>query len=217
VVLFFTDGQPTAFTATFPIQAGSSCATHTPKTGVLSEGGTCPACSPWGLMNALAAPQPLASDYPVLSTPANVSQSCAYANSWYNNATSVVNDITNLPTTDVYGNNMVSGYRAVTTSGGYMVLNGTNIVNASINAADSQGLKIRQSTVVPNIRVYSIGLGNVPTDPVPSDFLERVANDPRASNFDSSYPAGLYVFAPTSADISDAFAQVASEILHLAH
>jgi hypothetical protein len=110
---------------------------------------------------------------------------------------------------------MTTGYQTVTTSGGYMVLNGTNIVNASVNAADSQGLKIRQSAVLPNIRVFSIGLGNAPGG-VPDDFLERVANDPRASNFDTAYPAGKYVFAPTSADISDAFAQVASEILHLA-
>jgi hypothetical protein len=96
-----------------------------------------------------------------------------------------------------------------------MTLNGANIVNASINAADSQGLKIRQSVNLPNIRVFSIGLGNAPGG-VPDDFLERVANDPRASNYDTNYPAGKYVFAPTSADISDAFAQVASEILHLA-
>ena len=96
-----------------------------------------------------------------------------------------------------------------------MTLSVTNIVNASINAADSQGLKIRQSTVIPNIRVFSIGLGNAPGG-VPDDFLERVANDPRASNYDTNYPAGEYVFAPQSTDISNAFSQVASEILHLA-
>jgi hypothetical protein len=162
-------------------------------------------------MNPVAAPQPLASDYPL----ANASTGCAYANSWYSNATSVGNDITNIPTTDLYGNNMVTGYQAVTTSGGYMVLNGTNIVNASINAADSQALKIRQSAVLPNIRVFSIGLGNAPGG-VPDDFLERVANDPRASNFDTAYPAGKYVFAPGASDITNAFASVASEILHLA-
>jgi Flp pilus assembly protein TadG len=217
VVLFFTDGQPTAFTATFPIQAGSSCAVHTPKTGVLSEGGTCPSCSPWGLMNPTNTGQPLASDYPLLNIPPNVSQNCTYAGGgWYNQANQVASDITNVPLTDIYGNNMNTGYHAVTTSGGYMVLNGTNIVNASVNAADSQALKIRQSTTIPNIRIFSIGLGNDPNNPVQSDFLERVANDPRASNFDSNYPAGSYVYAPQSTDISDAFAQVASAILHLA-
>jgi len=165
-------------------------------------------------MDPNAGAQPLASDLPLLNTPVNVSQGCGYASSWFNNATTVGNDITNIPTTDVYGNTML-GYQPVTTSGGYMVLNGTNIVNASINAADSQGLKIRQSVAIPNIRVFSIGLGNAPGG-VPDDFLERVANDPRASNYDSGYATGTYVFAPQSSDISDAFAQVASEILHLA-
>jgi Flp pilus assembly protein TadG len=207
VVLFFTDGQPTAFTAAFPIKATSSCTLKTPKTGVLTVGGV----NPWGLMDPNAGPQPLASDLPLLNTPANVSQNCAYAGSF----TSVGNDITNIPTTDAYGNNMTTGYQAVTTSGGYMTLNGTNIVNASVNAADSQGLKIRQSAALPNIRVFSIGLGNAPGG-VPDDFLERVANDPRASNYDPAYPAGKYVFAPQASDISNAFAQVASEILHLA-
>jgi hypothetical protein len=110
---------------------------------------------------------------------------------------------------------MVTGYQAVTTSGGYMVLNTTNVVNASINAADSQGLKIRQSVTIPNIRVFSIGLGNAPGG-VPDDFLERVANDPRASNYDAGYPAGRYILAQGSSDINDAFTQVASEIMHLA-
>ena len=178
-----------------------------PKVGVLTVGG-----SWWGLMDPNAAPQPLASDLPLLNTPANTSQGCSYAGG---NWGLVNNDITNIPTTDAYGNNMTTGYQTVTTSGGYMVLSTTNIVNASINAADSQGLKIRQSAALPNIRVFSIGLGNAPGG-VPDDFLERVANDPRASNSDSAYPAGKYVFAPQSSDISNAFAQVASEILHLA-
>jgi Flp pilus assembly protein TadG len=211
VVLFFTDGQPTAFSATFQIKAASTCASHADKTGVLSVGGT----SPWGLMDPNAGAQPLATDYPVLNTPANASQGCAYANSWYNNATSVTNDITNVPTTDAYGNSMVTGYQSVSTSGGYLTVNGTNIVNASINAADSQALKIRQSVAIPNIRAFSIGLGNAPGG-VPDDFLERVSNDSRASNHDGTYPTGKYIFAPTAADLTDAFSQIASEILHLA-
>jgi hypothetical protein len=208
VVLFFTDGQPTAFTATVDIKAASPCVVKTTRAGVLTVGGV----TPWGLMDPNAGAQPLASDLPLLNTPANISNGCTYAP---NSFTSVGTDIQNIRTTDAYGNNITNGYQAVTTSGGYMTLNGANIVNASINAADSQGLKIRQSVNLPNIRVFSIGLGNAPGG-VPDDFLERVANDPRASNYDTNYPAGKYVFAPTSADISDAFAQVASEILHLA-
>ena len=65
------------------------------------------------------------------------------------------------------------------------------------------------------ITIFSIGLGNS-TYPANSDFLERVANDPQSSAFSSSAPTGLYVFAPTAADLTDAFSRVASEILHLA-
>ena len=214
IVLFFTDGQPTAFTAAFPIKNSSPCTNKTPNTannpkvGVLTFGGA----NLWGLMDPNAGPQPLASDLPLLDTPHNTSQNCAYSGG---NWGSVGTDITNIPTTDAYGNNMVTGYQSVSTSGGYMVLNVTNVQNASVNAADSQALKIRQSTTIPNIRVFSIGLGNAPGG-VADDFLERVANDPRASNFDTNYPAGEYVFAPGASDISNAFAQVASEILHLA-
>jgi Flp pilus assembly protein TadG len=224
VVLFFTDGQPTAFTGSFPIKNSSTCTfkaintPYNPKTGVLTVGGT----NPWGLMNTTNPGQPLASDLPLLNQPtayANTSQGCAYAANWTGSPSSayqVGSDITNIPTTDLYGNNMVTGYQAVTTTGGFMDLTATNIVNASINAADSQALKIRRSTTIPNIRIFSIGLGNDPNNHVQTDFLARVANDPRASNFDSSYPAGTYIFAPQASDISDAFAQVASAILHLA-
>ncbi len=214
VVLFFTDGQPTAFTAVIPIKAASTCVSKTPKTAVLSA-----TANPWGLLDSTNAGQPLATDYPILNHPANTSQGCAYAANWtapnYPSANNVSNDIQNVPTTDAYGNNMTSGYQTVTTSGGYMVLTAANIINASINAADSQALKIRQSAVIPNIRVFSIGLGNAPGG-VPDDFLERVANDPRASNYDAAYPAGKYIFSPSAADLTDAFAQIASEILHLA-
>ena len=214
VVLFFTDGQPTAFTAAIPIKPASTCNLKTPKTGVLSATG-----NPWGLLDPTNAGQPLATDYPILNHPANISQGCAYAANWtapnYPSANNVATDIQNVPTTDSYGNNLVNGYQTVTTSGGFLVLTAANIINASINAADSQGLKIRQSVTIPNIRVFSIGLGNAPGG-VPDDFLERVANDPRATNYDSAYPKGKYIFSPSASDLSDAFAQVASEILHLA-
>ena len=101
-----------------------------------------------------------------------------------------------------------------------MVLNvhQASLQNASTGTLPiAQALNIRQSTAIPNIHVSTIGLMHLGrNNPVQSDFLERVANDPRASNFDSNYPAGSYVYAPQSTDISDAFAQVASAILHLA-
>ena len=59
--------------------------------------------------------------------------------------------------------------------------------------------------------IFAIGLGDV--DDV---LLKRMANDPGANNYNSTLPAGLYVYAPTAADLDQAFTRVASEILRLA-
>jgi hypothetical protein len=97
-----------------------------------------------------------------------------------------------------------------------------NMINASTNAADSAAARIRAgaspgngASALTGITIFSIGLGNS-TYPANGAFLQRVANDPSSSSFTSSAPTGLYVYAPTSADLSDAFARVASEILRLA-
>ncbi|HWY48556.1 MAG TPA: vWA domain-containing protein [Bryobacteraceae bacterium] len=217
VVLLFTDGYPNTFTATYPIKASSSCTNKNPKTGVLAAGYSNPLTQPttpsaiFGIMNSLATMQPMASDQtPGPPTAQGGDAGCSYAS----NLQSVANDIQSIPTLDFWGNNMNSGYQPVTMSGGTISVTPMSVQNAGWNAADNAALRIRQSTTIPNIRIFSIGLGN--SGGVPADFLERVANDPRGSNFDSNYPAGTYVFAPQASDISDAFAQVASAILHLA-
>ena len=218
VVLLFTDGYPNTFTATYPIKNTSSCTNKNPKTGVLAAAYANPLTQPttpsaiFGIMNYVATAQPMSSDVTV--GPAGNYAGCSYSSNWTNSATSVGNDIQYIPTSDFWGNNMITGYQAVTMSGGNINVDPMSVQNAGWNAADSSGLRIRQSVSVPNIRTYTIGLGN--SGGVPADFLERVANDPRASNYDPNYPAGSYHYAPTTADISDAFSQVASEILHLA-
>jgi Flp pilus assembly protein TadG len=218
VILLFTDGYPNTLTASFPIKNSSSCTNHNPKTGVLAPGYGSPLTQPttpsnlWGLMNYVAGTQPMTSD---LNIGPSASQGgyagCSYASNLNNN---VINDIQYIPTTDFWGNSMNTGYQPVTMNSGHINVDPNSVQNAGWNAADSAGLRIRQNVTIPNIRVFTIGLGN--SGGVPADFLERVANDPRASNFDSSYPAGAYIFAPQASDISDAFAQVASAILHLA-
>ena len=217
VVLLFTDGYPNTFTATYPIKSSSSCTNKNPKTGVLAAGYSNPLTQPttpsaiFGIMNSLATTQPMASDQtPGPPTAQGGDAGCSYAS----NLQSVANDIQSIPTLDFWGNNMNTGYQPVTMSGGTISVTPMSVQNAGWNAADNAALRIRQSTTIPNIRIFSIGLGN--SGGVPADFLERTANDPRASNFDSNYPAGTYVYAPQASDISDAFAQVASAILHLA-
>jgi len=217
VMLLFTDGYPNTFTATYPIKGSSSCTNKNPKTGVLAAAYSNPLTAPttpsaiFGIMSYVATAQPMASDQTV-GPPASQggSAGCSYASNLQN----VGNDIQSIPTTDLWGNNMNTGYQPVTMSGSNIHVDPYSVQNAGWNAADSAALRIRQSITIPNIRVFSIGLGN--SGGVPADFLERVANDVRATNFDGTYPTGLYVYAPTLSDISDAFAAVASEILHLA-
>jgi hypothetical protein len=118
---------------------------------------------------------------------------------------------------------MNTNYQPVTyyDGNGDINLDPVSVMNASWNAADNAGYRIRQGVTVPGvggglsgINVFTIGLGNA--GGVPNDFLERVANDPRASNYDSTKPTGLYIYAPTAAELSSAFSSIASQILHLA-
>ena len=218
VLILFTDGYPNTFTATYPIKSTSSCTNKNPKTGVLAAAYSNPLTQPttpsanYGIMNYIATAQPMASDMTV--GPAGNYAGCTYSSGWTNSGQNVASDIQYIPTTDYWGNNMNTGYQAVTMVSGNINVDPFSVQNAGWNAADSAGLRVRRSAAIPNIRIFTIGLGN--SGGVPADFLERVANDPRASNYDPNYPAGAYHYAPTSADISDAFAQVASEILHLA-
>jgi Flp pilus assembly protein TadG len=224
VLLLFTDGYPSAVTATYPISASSTCNSQAPQTAVLGAGfnygaPTVPTAV-GGLWNQLAPPQPMASDGAI----ANVNYAgCTYASNWPNSEWSVASDVTYMPNTDLYGNAMNTNYQPVTyyDANGDIHLDPTSVMNAAWNAADSAGYRIRQGAAVPGVgggitgvTVFTIGLGNF--GGVPADFLERVANDPRASNYDSTKPTGLYIYAPTSAELSDAFSTIASEILHLA-
>jgi hypothetical protein len=225
ILLLFTDGYPTAVTATYPINASSTCSSQAPKTAVLGAGfyagaPTTPVAI-GGLWNPLAPPQPLTVDDTV--GPVGNYANCAYSASWSNSQWNVASDVTYVPNTDYYGNSMNTNYQPVTyyDGNGDINMDPVSVMNASWNAADSAGYRIRQGVTVPGvggglsgITTYAIGLGNA--GGVPADFLERVANDPRASNYDSSKPTGLYIYAPTSAELSSAFASIASQILHLA-
>ncbi|MCP2937782.1 hypothetical protein NK983_34305, partial [Salmonella enterica subsp. enterica serovar Typhimurium] len=59
--------------------------------------------------------------------------------------------------------------------------------------------------------IYTLGLGTG----VDATLLRRMANDPASPIYDSTKQIGLYAYAPNAADLSRAFAQIASEILRL--
>lgn len=239
VILFFTDGKPTGVNVNMPLAAGSSCTsahagppkwlngvynTYTNQNeyfGVLAptNNGT--------ITNGDINPTPDSS----------TGAGCAYMSNWSNNVT-VTSDFQGVPQTDIFGDNLNNGYQSVTLSGNYISLADANSAAAmTINALDDAATKIRAGGTVcasspanalsecqailthagslSDVIIYSVGLGNAPY-PISTVLLQRVSNDPASPIYNSSEPAGAFYLAPTSADISAAFALVASEILRLA-
>jgi hypothetical protein len=62
------------------------------------------------------------------------------------------------------------------------------------------------------IVTYAIGLGSG----VDHNLLRRMSNDLASPIYDSTRVNGIYVHAPTTAQIGAAYARIASEILRLA-
>jgi Flp pilus assembly protein TadG len=225
VIVFLTDGQPTAVTATMPILSSSTCSSKTDKIGVFtmtSNSSTGAAVNTYGIASRQATAQPMSTDWIAVPSADGGQTNCAFVSQ----PTNAYQDIASLPTLDFWGNNMTNGYLSVTTTGGRIAVannatNAQNIENAATNAADNAAYRMRNGAspnngfpALSNVYIYSIGLGGVGA--ADEDFMERVANDPQGSSFQNNKPAGLYVYAPTAGDLAEAFNRVASEILRLA-
>jgi len=48
-----------------------------------------------------------------------------------------------------------------------------------------------------------------------ASILKRIANDPAANNYNSSYNAGIYVYSPDASQLYQAFTKIASEVLRV--
>jgi hypothetical protein len=191
VIVFFTDGRPTAFTGDFVPAPGSACDNMAAKRGVLTF-------HPSGILLPAAGSISDVAETALAPT----SEGCAYAG----NTGLVGMDIDRMPATDAYGNSTDSGYRAVNLNS----IDRANIEAASINAADSAATRIRSDALY-HPMIYTIGLGDVD-----AGLLQRIANDPGAPTFNINQPAGLFVWSPTTAQLHFAFLRIASEILRLA-
>ncbi|HZU27902.1 MAG TPA: vWA domain-containing protein [Bryobacteraceae bacterium] len=216
VILLFTDGYPTNITAVYPNGNPGSCFNTTGTLVTTFNIGTPSDPSTWHPAGMQGLYTPNTPD----STQISNSSGCGYTGT---------SSLSYIPNTDLYGSTINSGYQSLTTSSGHITLNYQNLDNGSTNAADSMGLRIRHgasltSVASPNgtgvsgslsgVVTYAIGLGNA--GGVADDFLERFANDPRASNYDNTYATGLYVEADDTEALNDAFLRIASEILRLA-
>lgn len=239
VLLLFTDGQPNTVVANFPIKTKadnrygvqdtsaitytpqSSCQTTQPLTGAISDATTETATS-FNDLNATGATWAIfgTPSIPISTSgsinPISNAQGCSFAYNVFNGR----QDVAYIPTTDAYHNSTVglipldyfpSGYQY---SGQIRPDMPRTVRWAAFNAADSQAYKIRNDTTY-NPIVYTIGLqGNEPMA-IYQDFMERMANDSRASNYDSTRPQGQFILANDTSQLSQAFQEVASQILRL--
>jgi Flp pilus assembly protein TadG len=227
VIVFFTDGDPTAFPGRFQIKATSPCGSKGTERNAVLTMTTAP--SAYGLLNLSNGPVPVANDNAV-SNPGGLNNTCSFVAS---GPASVATDVSAIPASDYFGDATNTGFAGPVTLalGSSNSTNAASIQNASINAADEAARHIRNGDPVTalapgapggalnkqlsNVAIFSIGLGNAATPPN-VNFLRRVANDPAAAGYDSTKPAGLYVHAQTGSDLEDAFERVAAEVLRIA-
>ncbi|MCW5983443.1 MAG: VWA domain-containing protein [Bryobacteraceae bacterium] len=246
LVVFFTDGLPNGLTANFPVKrltdtrygygadnysstsstysmAPSTCRDSSgriygqsgwnpgPKLGVIAATGNAVDATgaSFGVTVSAATSYSQSNEGVVISD----NNTCRFATDW----SYVRRDIAYIPDQDYYGNNTRTTYLSPEKypSGhayaGYIrVDKPLAIGRASKNAAADAARKMRQD---PNLAIviYCIGEGDVD-----EDLLMRVANDPASTAHTSSEPEGLYVYAPDSTQLNQAFARIASEILRIA-
>jgi len=135
-------------------------------------------------------------------------------------------DIAYYPDTDTYGTSLRSSDNFVAVNnfpgsnpyaGKIDVRDKANMMRAAIAAADNVGKRIRNQDLAPNVNtvVYTIGLGE--TQANQETLLKRIANDATSPIYDQNKLEGLFVYAPTAADLNAAFVRIAAEILRFTH
>lgn len=201
VIVLFTDGLPNGVTANYPRKTTSTCPAGLSLIGSVAEGSPTagiydnttkvgPSQHPPGLISAAG---------------------CAFAT----NRNHVSQDVEYIPDTDLYGNSTF-GYQnpATYSSGpgaGHIRIDLTSAFDAaSLDAADNAATTIRNDPTYETV-IYTLGY----SAGADKTFLRRVANDPTSPIYDSTRPAGKFVFAPDQSALVTAFNAIASEILRL--
>lgn len=224
VLLLFTDGQPTVTPISSFIKTTSPCPVAWRGTwrNVVIGGYTNPNSAPLGFYD------PAATGLDQFPTG---SGSCSVVTSGIGTVTT---DVSTVATADIYGNsvNVPSGVTGYGTVPATPAINWTNMINVATNTSYEAARHIRKgdpvspavttiqggtATSIGGAFIYVIGLG---TAAYPADvaFLKDIANDLNSQNITrngSPQRSGLFVDAPTIADLNPAFQRVASEILRL--
>lgn len=100
------------------------------------------------------------------------------------------------------------------TSTGSRYTRGEQVHNAAKNLTVNIAAAARQNTTLGQVRVYSVGMGGWGA-PADGDFMRLVSNAPLSSAFTTAEPQGIYVYAPSKLQLRAAFNTVASEIFRL--
>lgn len=157
-------------------------------------------------------------------------------------ATNDYSDFQWLPSQDVFGNQVAPSneYQSLALTGGVNTLTGNIATDwpnsthpAALNATDNAAYNARANATLPAY-IFTIGLGGNHGNPPDPILLQRMANDPNGDQFNNPavYPAcnteptcvsygtqpqGQFIYAPTSAQLGQAFLAISSQILRLSH
>ena len=146
------------------------------------------------------------------------SSGCAFVS----NTSNFSSDVNAIPTSDAWGNSTTTTWTGGTETGFPASVNTANVgtlqdlQNAGINALDNAAQNARADAVTNSMPylVYTIGLGNAPGG-VNDELLKRIANDVTSGVHQSAYSDGKYMFSPNTAQLTAAFAAIASDILRI--
>lgn len=241
VIVLFTDGQPNSITASFPVKKSTTTYAPTGKSTCKDSAGRTNTNALWNPANKVG----VMNGYPGVGTTGITgenagaipvtwdnfaiadSDNCYFAPDAYDDSSpnATIKDIAYIPDLDLYGNS-TSGYLTNYTypAGGPYAgkirvdhhsssIWDESVSIAATNATDSAATRIRTSTLHPVI--FAIGLGGA-TDVASDVLLHRITNSVSSPVFNPAQPVGLYVYAPTSGQLKDAFDLIASEVLRLA-
>jgi Flp pilus assembly protein TadG len=213
IMVFFTDGVSTHFNGTFRTNttpAGTAC-DNIDVDGVVGTYSSPGSDGVMGLVKLNPGPPPVLADQSDWITSPN----CGFGNF------DPSDRIPLLPLVDLYGNSVVGQSTIPYKNGSGIPTNrGLNIKPITENLTVNAAIRIRTGALagIP-ATIYAIGLGGEAPTSYPADhnLMRRVANDPSSPDFasHSSEPAGSYVYAPSAAQLRQAFQQVASEIFRL--
>jgi len=233
VVVYFTDGQPTALTADWPVRTLGTTKSRCYDWGnnkSYSTAGWNPVNQKYRgyISNTMSNLRSATADtFPEDGVDATVTNPLGYLGlspkssssdcRYRSTAGDVDIDVAYIPDTDTYGNSVFGIENLTLNSGGSYpgkpAMTTGNIEKAAINAVDSAAQRMRQNVLNPNVNtvVYCIGLGGV--GEADATLMRRIANDPDSPIYDVNLPQGMYVYAPTAAQLNQAFMRIASEVL----